>query len=103
MKLAVTTAEPSLDARVDPRFGRCPYFIVVETEDFSFEALENPNLSLGGGAGAGNIPTGFPTPQSHFQELTKEDNLAQLKQQAEAMSQQMRQIQEQIRQLEKEG
>lgn len=51
MKVAVTATEASLDAKVDPRFGRCPYFILVETDDASFEAVENPNLSLGGGAG----------------------------------------------------
>ena len=51
MKVAVTATEPSLEARVDPRFGRCPCFLVVETDDTSFEAVENPNLSLGGGAG----------------------------------------------------
>lgn len=51
MKVAVTATGPNLDARVDPRFGRCPYFVIVETDDLSFEAIENPNLELGGGAG----------------------------------------------------
>ena len=51
MKIAVTATEPSLDARMDPRFGRCPYFLVVETDDGSFEAVENQSVSLGGGAG----------------------------------------------------
>ena len=51
MKIAVTATEPSLDARMDPRFGRCPYFLVVETDDASFEAVENQSVSLGGGAG----------------------------------------------------
>jgi predicted Fe-Mo cluster-binding NifX family protein len=51
MKVAVTATEPSLDARVDPRFGRCPFFLIVETDDGSVEAIENGNVSLGGGAG----------------------------------------------------
>jgi len=51
MKIAVTATEPSLDAAVDPRFGRCACFLVVETNDLSFEAIENPNAALGGGAG----------------------------------------------------
>lgn len=51
MKIAVTAANPSLDATIDPRFGRCPYFLIVETEDLRFEAVANPSLSLGGGAG----------------------------------------------------
>jgi len=51
MRVAVTAYGPSLDAIVDPRFGRCAYFVLVETEDLQFEAVENPSLSLGGGAG----------------------------------------------------
>jgi predicted Fe-Mo cluster-binding NifX family protein len=51
MKIAVTAASPSLDATIDPRFGRCPYFLIVETDDMRFEAVANPSLSLGGGAG----------------------------------------------------
>jgi len=51
MKVAVTAGEPSLDAAVDPRFGRCACFLIVETDDLTFEAVENPNVMLGGGAG----------------------------------------------------
>ena len=51
MRIAVTSTGNSLDSAVDPRFGRCPYFLFVETDDLSFEAVENPNLALGGGAG----------------------------------------------------
>ncbi len=51
MKVAVTTTGPSLDAAIDPRFGRCSHFVFVETDDMSFEAVQNPNISLGGGAG----------------------------------------------------
>jgi len=51
MKIAVTATGPSLDAPVDPRFGRCPYFLIVETDNLAFEAVENPSVTLGGGAG----------------------------------------------------
>jgi predicted Fe-Mo cluster-binding NifX family protein len=51
MKIAVTATGPSLDANVDPRFGRCRWFLIVETDDLSFDAVENPNANLGGGAG----------------------------------------------------
>jgi predicted Fe-Mo cluster-binding NifX family protein len=51
MRIAVTATSPSLDAAMDPRFGRCPYFLFIETDDMSFEAIENTNGSLGGGAG----------------------------------------------------
>lgn len=51
MKIAVTSTGPGLDDNVDPRFGRCPYFLIVNPETMSFEALENPSVTLGGGAG----------------------------------------------------
>lgn len=51
MKVAVTATGPSLDAAMDPRFGRCSYFVIVETDDMTFEAIENVNSSLSGGAG----------------------------------------------------
>jgi predicted Fe-Mo cluster-binding NifX family protein len=51
MLIAVTSEEPLLDARIDGRFGRCQYFLIINTDDLSFEAVENRNAALGGGAG----------------------------------------------------
>jgi predicted Fe-Mo cluster-binding NifX family protein len=51
MKVAVTSTGSTLTAAVDPRFGRCTTFLVVETDDMSFEAHANGNRALGGGAG----------------------------------------------------
>jgi predicted Fe-Mo cluster-binding NifX family protein/Pyruvate/2-oxoacid:ferredoxin oxidoreductase delta subunit len=53
MKIAVTAKGKSLGDQVDPRFGRCPYFLVVDIDsaDMKFDAIENPNIALGGGAG----------------------------------------------------
>lgn len=51
MKIAVTASGPTLDDQVDPRFGRCVYFLIVETDTMEFEALENANIAVGGGAG----------------------------------------------------
>ena len=51
MKVAVSAAAASLDAAVDPRFGRCPYFLVVETETMQFEALQNTSMYAPSGAG----------------------------------------------------
>jgi predicted Fe-Mo cluster-binding NifX family protein/NAD-dependent dihydropyrimidine dehydrogenase PreA subunit len=51
MKVVVTAQGPDIDAQVDPRFGRCACFVFVETDDLSFEAEENPSITLGGGAG----------------------------------------------------
>jgi len=51
MKIAATATAPSLEASLDPRFGRCPYFLIVETDTLEYEAIENPNMALGSGAG----------------------------------------------------
>lgn len=51
MKLCISASAESLDAPLDPRFGRCPYFIIVDSETMQFEAV--PNLALGAVGGAG--------------------------------------------------
>jgi len=51
MKLCVTSSGQSLEDAVDPRFGRCQYFIIIDTESMKFDALQNPAISSGGGAG----------------------------------------------------
>jgi len=51
MKVAVTAVGNDLEAVVDPRFGRAPYFVIVETDDMSFAALANEAADASGGAG----------------------------------------------------
>jgi predicted Fe-Mo cluster-binding NifX family protein len=51
MKIAVAATGNSLDAPVDPRFGRCAWFVIVDSETLTFEAVENPGAEAGGGAG----------------------------------------------------
>ncbi len=51
MKIAVTAEGTNLEASVDPRFGRCPFFLIVEPADMSFEAVPNPHADRQGGAG----------------------------------------------------
>ena len=51
MKIAITSTGPTLDDPVDPRFGRCAYFVIVKTNDMSFEAFDNESIALGSGAG----------------------------------------------------
>jgi predicted Fe-Mo cluster-binding NifX family protein len=51
MKIAVTSQGQNLDSPVDPRFGRCPVFLIVDPDTLEYEALPNPNIDLGGGAG----------------------------------------------------
>ena len=51
MKIAISARQPALDAPVDPRFGRCPYFVIVDTDTGEHETLENSAAIAGGGAG----------------------------------------------------
>ena len=40
-----------LEAPASQIFGRCPMYILVDTETMEFEAIANPAVSAGGGAG----------------------------------------------------
>ena len=51
MKIVVSATEPSPDAQVDPRFGRCQYFIVIDPDTMQYEAAEKSGALAGGGAG----------------------------------------------------
>jgi predicted Fe-Mo cluster-binding NifX family protein len=51
MKVAVSATGNHLDSAIDPRFGRCAYFLIVDTENMNFEAFPNEGGALGGGAG----------------------------------------------------
>jgi len=51
MKVCVSSQGSALDNQVDPRFGRCAFFIFVDTESLEFEAIQNPNIAAMGGAG----------------------------------------------------
>jgi predicted Fe-Mo cluster-binding NifX family protein len=51
MKIAITTISPSIDAQVDPRFGRGAYFLVVDSDTLEWQAEANPAVNVSGGAG----------------------------------------------------
>ena len=55
MKVAVAASAPELDASIDPRFGRCGWFVVVDTETMDFETLENPGALAGTAPHKGTI------------------------------------------------
>jgi len=42
MKIAIASQGNTLDSSIDPRFGRCSYYIIYETESKSFEIVPNP-------------------------------------------------------------
>ena len=76
MKIAVTSKGTGLDSEVDPRFGRAAYILIVDTETFEFEVLDNSdnvNALKGAGIqtasrvsdkGAGVLLTGFCGPNA---------------------------------------
>ena len=51
MKICITAQGNNLDSPVDPRFGRCAFFIIIDPENMEFEAIDNTNAGATGGAG----------------------------------------------------
>ncbi|MGC8690720.1 MAG: NifB/NifX family molybdenum-iron cluster-binding protein [Caldisericum sp.] len=51
MIVAITSSGNTLDSMVDPRFGRCSYFIIVDTDTMQFKVIENSGMGRQGGAG----------------------------------------------------
>ena len=51
LKIAVSTVGENLDSQIDPRFGRCPYFVIVDTSTMGVEALPNTSQYAASGAG----------------------------------------------------
>jgi len=52
MKVCVTATGPSLDSKVDPRFGRAACFVVFDTDARTYEVIEN-SQQLQSAQGAG--------------------------------------------------
>ena len=51
MKIAITSQGPSLESMVHPSFGRCRYFLIVDSETGELEAIDNESAAMMGGAG----------------------------------------------------
>ena len=51
MKIAITAKTNELESEVDPRFGRCRYFLVVDIETMDFDSISNESAMASGGAG----------------------------------------------------
>jgi len=57
MKVCISAVSDNLDAQLDPRFGRCQYLVIVDTETMEFEAIPNTSASAPGGAGVQTAQT----------------------------------------------
>lgn len=51
MKICITSEGKTLDSKIDLRFGRRHYFIIIDTDTLNFENIKNPNIESTGGAG----------------------------------------------------
>ena len=51
MKVCITSKGATLDSRAEERFGRAPFFIIIETETGTFEAIQNSLVDGEGGVG----------------------------------------------------
>ncbi len=51
MKIAVSSPDGKFNTEFSPRFGRCQYFIFIDTDTGEWESKPNPALNARGGAG----------------------------------------------------
>ena len=52
MRIAVTSQGKDLESQVDPRFGRAAYVIVVDSDNYEFQVIDNnDNVNALKGAG----------------------------------------------------
>jgi len=51
MKIAISASGGVFDSPVDPRFGRCPVIVYVDSDTMELTARTNENASAAGGAG----------------------------------------------------
>lgn len=55
MRVAVPSSGRTLESPVDPRFGRSPYYIIIETDTMEYDVLNNTRMSAPGGVDAAQI------------------------------------------------
>jgi len=51
MKVAITAKKNNLESEIDPRFGRCSYFLIIDLDSMNFESISNKSAMTSGGAG----------------------------------------------------
>jgi len=52
VKIAISSNDGKFDTQFSSRFGRCDFFIFIDTETRSWESKPNPAVDAQGGAGA---------------------------------------------------
>ena len=52
MKIAISSRNGKFNKPFSSRFGRCEYFVIIDTDTRSWEGLSNPAATAHGGAGA---------------------------------------------------
>ena len=53
MRVAVSSSGRDLESSMDARFGRCAYFVIVDTETMRFDTIPNSSIGMIHGAGIG--------------------------------------------------
>ncbi len=51
MKIAISAMDKDPNAQIDPRFGRAPYFVMVDTETMDLQMFDNESCNHPSGAG----------------------------------------------------
>lgn len=51
MKIAVTSSGPSAEAAMDDRLGRCPYFVIMDSQNRTVQTVRNEAADVSSGAG----------------------------------------------------
>lgn len=51
MKICISSTGNSMESTMDPRFGRCEFFAIVDTESNETKLIDNAAAKSGGGAG----------------------------------------------------
>ena len=51
MKICVTSIKDTIDSEVDPRFGRCKYFLIIDMDSNNVKTISNESIMSAGGAG----------------------------------------------------
>ncbi|AKB18970.1 MULTISPECIES: NifB/NifX family molybdenum-iron cluster-binding protein [unclassified Methanosarcina] len=51
MKICISACGKDSDSEVDPQFGRCNYFVIIDPDTGSVTSIKNPGSEASGGAG----------------------------------------------------